>query len=159
MKIELTPRQIAIVAATVRRCEGWDTPSELQRFVNTAAEHVRNGWREDEMTDILETLAGQYQDGDDPLRAALTDPPSDHPDPLHRRIERECWKQHPHDFQVCTEPACVLLKRLAPLAGLGVTTTCLSYGDCVSCDGYVLNQNEAPHCPTCARLLREGKTR
>ena len=33
----------------------------------------------------------------------------------------------------------------------------LSYGDCVSCDNYVLNESEKPHCPTCARLLREGK--
>lgn len=30
-------------------------------------------------------------------------------------------------------------------------------GDCVSCDGYVLDPLEKPHCPTCARLLREGK--
>lgn len=27
-----------------------------------------------------------------------------------------------------------------------------SLGDCVSCD-----ENETPHCLTCARLLREGK--
>lgn len=26
---------------------------------------------------------------------------------------------------------------------------------CVACDGYVLNDAEAPHCPTCARLKRE----
>lgn len=32
-----------------------------------------------------------------------------------------------------------------------------SFGDCVSCDGYILTESEKPHCPTCARLLREGK--
>lgn len=32
-----------------------------------------------------------------------------------------------------------------------------SFGDCVSCDGYILDASEAPHCPTCARLRREGK--
>ena len=30
-------------------------------------------------------------------------------------------------------------------------------GDCVSCDGYILEASEFPHCPTCARLVREGK--
>ena len=34
--------------------------------------------------------------------------------------------------------------------------TPVSYGDCVSCDGYVLSAEDAPHCPTCARLTREG---
>ncbi len=32
-----------------------------------------------------------------------------------------------------------------------------TFGDCVSCDGYVLDPSEAPHCPSCARLKREGK--
>lgn len=32
-----------------------------------------------------------------------------------------------------------------------------SLGDCVSCDGYVLTESDTPHCPTCARLIREGK--
>lgn len=40
--------------------------------------------------------------------------------------------------------------RLEPLAP--------NFGDCVSCDGYILDAAEFPHCPTCARLLREGKT-
>ncbi len=30
-------------------------------------------------------------------------------------------------------------------------------GDCVSCDGYVILESDAPHCPTCARLIREGQ--
>lgn len=34
-----------------------------------------------------------------------------------------------------------------------------SLGDCVSCDGYVLSASEFPHCPTCARLQREGNAR
>lgn len=32
----------------------------------------------------------------------------------------------------------------------------IDYGDCISCDGYILAESEKPHCPTCARLLREG---
>lgn len=31
------------------------------------------------------------------------------------------------------------------------------YGDCISCDGYVLDEAEAPLCPTCAREKREAK--
>ena len=31
------------------------------------------------------------------------------------------------------------------------------YGDCVSCDGYRITPEDGEHCPTCARLLREGK--
>lgn len=30
------------------------------------------------------------------------------------------------------------------------------YGDCVDCDNYILAESEAPYCPTCARLKREG---
>lgn len=29
--------------------------------------------------------------------------------------------------------------------------------DCETCDGYILAASEAPYCPTCARLKREGK--
>lgn len=29
--------------------------------------------------------------------------------------------------------------------------------DCIDCDGYVIEASEAPYCPTCARLKREGK--
>lgn len=61
MKIELTARQIAIIGAMTRRCIGWDDPRELERFVNVAAEHVRDGWTESEMDDILETLSEQYK--------------------------------------------------------------------------------------------------
>lgn len=32
-----------------------------------------------------------------------------------------------------------------------------SLGDCTTCDGYILAASEAPYCPTCARLQREGK--
>lgn len=32
-----------------------------------------------------------------------------------------------------------------------------SLGDCLGCDGYILAASEAPYCPTCARLRREGK--
>ncbi len=30
-------------------------------------------------------------------------------------------------------------------------------GDCVSCDGYRINTEDGEHCPSCARLIREGK--
>lgn len=30
-------------------------------------------------------------------------------------------------------------------------------GDCIGCDGYILTESEKPYCPTCTRLLREGK--
>jgi hypothetical protein len=60
MKIELTGREIAIIGATLRRCIGWDDPRELERFVNIAGEHVRNGWTEKEMQQVLETLCGEY---------------------------------------------------------------------------------------------------
>ncbi len=32
-----------------------------------------------------------------------------------------------------------------------------SLGDCVSCDGYRINPEDGEHCPTCARMKREGK--
>jgi hypothetical protein len=28
---------------------------------------------------------------------------------------------------------------------------CVAVGDCLTCDGYVLDTREAPYCPTCAR--------
>ncbi len=31
-----------------------------------------------------------------------------------------------------------------------------TYGDCIACDNYILTESEAPYCPTCARLTREG---
>lgn len=51
------------------------------------------------------------------IEAALLEPPTDHNEPLHQRLERECWKQHYQDFGVCEQPACVLLKRLASAIG------------------------------------------
>lgn len=43
--------------------------------------------------------------------------------------------------------------------GLGITNVILvdGLGDCIACDGYVISTSEAPYCPTCARLKREGK--
>lgn len=32
-----------------------------------------------------------------------------------------------------------------------------SIGDCIECDGYVIQASEAPYCPTCSRLRSEGK--
>lgn len=56
----LSGRELAIIGAALRRCIGWDDPRELQRFVNIAAEHVRDGWSEAEMDAVLENLSGQW---------------------------------------------------------------------------------------------------
>jgi hypothetical protein len=56
------------------------------------------------------------------IRKALLNPPSDHHESLHQRVERECWKQHPENFGVCQQPACVLLKRIAVTLGWAVGT-------------------------------------
>lgn len=57
-----------------------------------------------------------------------------------------------HDPQ-CTNAPCDCADRGA------LIYECLApvIGDCVSCDGYVLHAEDAPHCPTCARLLRCGQ--
>lgn len=57
---QLTGREVAIIGAALRRCIGWDDPRELERFVNIAAEHVREGWSDEEMGQVLETLAQQF---------------------------------------------------------------------------------------------------
>lgn len=62
MTITLTGREVAIIGAALRRCLGWDDPKELERFVNIAAEYVRDGWTEAEMDAVLEKLCGQWQD-------------------------------------------------------------------------------------------------
>ncbi len=41
------------------------------------------------------------------------------------------------------------------LVGFGI----VSYGDCTSCDGYILNPADGNLCPTCARLKREAVAR
>lgn len=61
-RLKLTAREIAIVGAALRRCIGWDDMRELQRFVNIASASVREGWTDDEMNDVLETICEQYQD-------------------------------------------------------------------------------------------------
>ncbi len=62
MIVQLTEREIAIVCAALRCCIGWTAPRELERFVNVAAESVRGGWSEEEMEQVLETIAGQYSE-------------------------------------------------------------------------------------------------
>jgi hypothetical protein len=32
-----------------------------------------------------------------------------------------------------------------------------SFGDCITCDGYILTVSEAPYCPTCAREHKEAE--
>ena len=62
MRIEVTRRQLAILGAVLSRCRG-DEPQELYRFVNIAAESVRDGWNAEEMDDLHETLA-EYASGE-----------------------------------------------------------------------------------------------
>ena len=62
LAISLTPREVAILGAVLRCSNGWQTPQELERFVNVAAEHVRDGWTEDEMQQLEEKLAGAWLD-------------------------------------------------------------------------------------------------
>ena len=61
MKIDLTPRQVAIIGACVRCCIGWTDPRELERFVNIGAEHVREGFTDAEMDKALEALCAGYR--------------------------------------------------------------------------------------------------
>lgn len=32
-----------------------------------------------------------------------------------------------------------------------------SFGDCIGCDGYILDEQDAPYCPSCARERRQMK--
>ena len=58
--LTLTPREVAIMGAMLRCCNGWQTPQELERFVNVAAEHVREGWSEAEMQIVEERLVAAW---------------------------------------------------------------------------------------------------
>ena len=71
----------------------------------------------DKLADTISALHASHQ----ALIAALTEPPTWHREPLHERVERECWKQHPDDFNACEHPACLLLKRIAVALGWTVT--------------------------------------
>ncbi len=62
MKIDLQGREVAIIGAALRRCLGWDDPRELQRFVNVAAEHVSQGWTDDDMNAVLEHICQSWRD-------------------------------------------------------------------------------------------------
>lgn len=69
--IVLTGREVAIIGAALSLCDGWQTPQEMQRFVNVAAEHVREGWREEELSAALEHLSGAWIDRQDPFPSAV----------------------------------------------------------------------------------------
>ncbi len=58
----LSGREVAIIAAALRQCIGWTVPSEMQRFVNVAAEQVPEGWTEADMDDVLEHIAVGWRD-------------------------------------------------------------------------------------------------
>lgn len=59
--INLTGREVAILACVLRRCKGWDDPRELERFLTTAADQVRpGGFTEAEMEALSEKLAGAW---------------------------------------------------------------------------------------------------
>lgn len=60
MTIDLTDRETAILGALLSRSEGWDTPRELERFVNVAAEAVPDGWTDEEVTRLHEKIAAAY---------------------------------------------------------------------------------------------------
>lgn len=57
MTIDLTPRETAILGALLSRSRGWDAPGDLQRFVNLAAEHVRDGFTDLDLERLHEKLA------------------------------------------------------------------------------------------------------
>jgi hypothetical protein len=61
MTIDLTDREVAIICACLSRCEGWDDPRELERFVNVAAEAVRGGFSEAEMHAVHGHLADAHR--------------------------------------------------------------------------------------------------
>lgn len=64
INIQLSGREVAILSCVLSRCLGWDDPSELERFLNTAADHVRGGFTDDEMHAIQEKLAEHWMDHD-----------------------------------------------------------------------------------------------
>jgi hypothetical protein len=61
MTIELSGREVAIMSACLGRCEGWDDPRELERFMSVAAEMIGPaGFTEREMHDVHEHLADAW---------------------------------------------------------------------------------------------------
>ena len=60
VEMQLTGRQLAILAACLRRCKGWDDPRELERFLNVAADQVSGGFTETEMHECSEVLAATW---------------------------------------------------------------------------------------------------
>lgn len=101
--------------------EIWDDRA-VQVVANTgeqATEFARRCGAGEIASELLPPLQAQHS----LFVAALLEPHAEHHDePLHQRVERECWKQHPTDFVDCDQPACVLLKRLARALGWTVGT-------------------------------------
>lgn len=62
MIIDLTDREVAILGALLSRSLGWDTPRELERFVNIAAEHVPDGWTDPEVEALQNKLSATWFD-------------------------------------------------------------------------------------------------
>ncbi len=59
--LSLTGRELAILGAVLSRCEGWDDPRELARFVNIHADDVRDGFTDTEMLALHEHLASALE--------------------------------------------------------------------------------------------------
>jgi hypothetical protein len=71
MQIELTGREVAILCACLSRCEGWDDPRELHRFLNVAAEAIGAGdFTDAEMHALHEHLADAWRQATKAARPA-----------------------------------------------------------------------------------------
>ena len=60
LTLTLSGRDVAILCACLRQCEGWSTPDEMRRFLNTAASEVRDGFSEAEIDAVHEHIAGAW---------------------------------------------------------------------------------------------------
>lgn len=62
MIIELSGREVAILSACLRRCQGWDDPRELHRFLTVAREVIGVGdFTDDEMDAVQTHLADAWR--------------------------------------------------------------------------------------------------
>lgn len=61
--LELTGKELAILAMVLNRCRGWDEPLSLERFASTAAEFVLhpNRFTEHDMDALADKLASVYR--------------------------------------------------------------------------------------------------
>jgi hypothetical protein len=87
-----------------------EAQQEIATYRTTVADEIARMQR-------ITAMVERMQQDSETLRNALIEPPSWHRESLHERVERECWKQHHKDFKDCEEPACLLLKRIAPTLG------------------------------------------